>query len=54
MRRSCGIALACVLFLLLASVTAKAETPFYLGAWTIVSVEPGVWTNGYYEADKLA
>ena len=45
---------ACACFLLLAGATARAETPFYLGAWTIVSVEPGVWTNGYYEADKLA
>ena len=54
MKRSGIAALACTLFLLLAGVTSRAEAPFYLGAWTIVSVEPGVWTNGYYEADKLA
>jgi len=53
MKRSGEAALACILFLLLAGMTARAETPFYLGAWTIVSVEPGVWTNGYYETDKL-
>ena len=47
-------ALACAFFLLAAGATARAETPLYLGTWTVVSVEPGVWTNGYYEADKLA
>jgi len=54
MKRSGGAALACALFLLLAAATSRAETPFYLGEWTVASVEPGVWTNGYYEADKLA
>jgi hypothetical protein len=54
MNRSGVASLACALFLLLAGASARAETPFYLGTWTIVSVEPGVWTNGYYEADKLA
>lgn len=53
MKRSGVAALTCALFLLLAGAAA-AEAPFYLGTWTIVSVEPGVWTNGYYEADKLA
>lgn len=54
MKQRCVAALAYALFLLLVDTMARAETPFYLGAWTIVSVEPGVWTNGYYEADKLA
>ncbi|MGA8400975.1 MAG: hypothetical protein WB697_13875 [Stellaceae bacterium] len=53
MSRSGVAALACVFVLLLAGMTSRAETPFYLGDWTIASVEPGVWTTGYYEADKL-
>jgi len=47
-------ALATTLLLLFGSAATRAETPFYLGAWTIASVEPGVWTNGYFEAGKLA
>ena len=54
MKRSGVAALTCAaLLLLLAGATARAEAPFYLGTWTVVSVEPGAWTNGYYEADKL-
>jgi hypothetical protein len=53
MRRSGGAALAATLLLFFASVMARAETPFYLGAWTITSVEPGMWAN-YVEPDKLA
>lgn len=49
-----GVRALAAILLWFASVTASAEKPFYLGAWTIVSVEPGVWTNGYYEASKLA
>lgn len=54
MRQSGVKAFVIILLLVFTSVTARAETPFYLGTWTITSVEPGVWTNGYYEADKLA
>jgi hypothetical protein len=52
MRRSGVETLATTLLLIFGSVTARAETPFYLGAWTIASVEPGMWAN-YGEPDKL-
>jgi hypothetical protein len=54
MRRRRAWALAAATLLLpVASVTARAATAFYLGAWVVASVEPGMWAN-YYEADKLA
>jgi hypothetical protein len=52
MRRSGVETLAATLLLFFAGVTARAETPFYLGAWTIASVEPGMWAN-YVEPDRL-
>jgi hypothetical protein len=52
MRRSGVETLATTLLLLFAGVTARAATPLYLGAWTIASVEPGMWAN-YVEPDKL-
>jgi hypothetical protein len=53
MRRSGVETLAITFLLIFASVAVRAATPFYLGAWTIASVEPGTWAN-YVEPDKLA
>jgi hypothetical protein len=54
MRHSRAWTPAAALLLLVFAAPAKASAPFYLGTWMIASVEPGMWTNGYYEADKLA
>jgi len=50
-----GQVFACALVLLpTLSAAAAQPPPFYLGAWTIVSAEPGPWNQGIlYEDAKL-
>jgi hypothetical protein len=39
---------------LLAPAAALADDPFYLGAWTVVSAEPGPWVRSFGEDDLAA